>query len=1017
MNKRLLFLFAALLPLLTSAQTKVEIDGTWYNLITKIKQAEVTFKGSSYYEDYDEYSDSITIPATVFHEGVNYSVTSIGDYAFAGCRNLKSITVPESVASIESYAFFGCMSLTTISILEGVASIGESAFSNCHNLTSLTLPESIISIGSGAFVGCRRLTSINIPKGVTSIGSGAFEGCSSFTYITVAKDNTIYDSRNNCNAIIETCSNTLLAGCTATIIPESVTSIGNSAFSGCSSLTSITIPESVTSIGAYTFKGCSGLTSINIPESVTSIGNSAFSGCSSLIAFTIPKNVTSIGEYTFKDCSGLTSINIPESVTCIGNSAFSGCSSLIAINIPKNVTSIGAYTFKDCSGLTSINIPEGVTRIESYTFNKCASLTTINIPKNVTHIGTNAFRSCANLTTFVLPNNLAYIDSGSFAGCSELSDVYCYSKNVPYAESNAFEGSLPEYATLHVPDSAVASYKVTAPWSSFGTIVRLGAAITKITLDKTSATLAERDTLSLVTTTTPANADKNLISWSSSDFSIATVDNTGKVTAIAPGTITITATANDGSGVSTSCKVTVKPASYVVTYLVDGEVFAADTLTCGTPINIPIEPTKEGHTFSGWSEVPNTMPANDVTISGTFAINKYLVTFKIDDTVIASDSLEYGASIVAPEAPEKEGHTFNGWDEVIETVPANDVTIEGSYSVNSYLLTYTVDGDIVQSDSVVYGTTITLLDEPIKEGHTFSGWSEVPNTMPANDVTISGTFAINKYLVTFKIDDTVIASDSLEYGASIVAPGAPEKEGHTFNGWGEVAETVPAHDVTYEGSYSINSYTLTYVVDGEVVLTLPILYGGSIPSLKVPVKEGYTFSGWGEIPETMPAEDVTIEGSFTRLASISLTINQADNGYVKQHLTEGTVCTFTIVAVEGWKIHSVTFNGEDVTAQLTEEGTFTTPALSGDAVLNIAYEKIEDNTMVENARANAIRVQCHQGTLCITGATEGTDISVYTTDGMLVTQESAEDGETLLTLPEGQVYIVTVGDKVVKIGM
>jgi hypothetical protein len=151
---------------------------------------------------------------------------------------------------------------------------------------------------------------------------------------------------------------------------------------------------------------------------------------------------------------------------------------------------------------------------------------------------------------------------------------------------------------------------------------------------------------------------------------------------------------------------------------------------------------------------------------------------------------------------------------------------------------------------------------------------------------------------------------------------------------------------------------------------------------------------------------------------IFLTINQADNGYVKQHLTEGTVCTFTIVAAEGWKIHSVTFNGKEVTAQLTEEGIFTTPALSEDAVLNIAYEKTEDNTMVAaNASASRIKVQGHQGTLRVTGATQGEAISVYTTDGVLVTQESAEESETLLTLPTGQVYIVKVADKVVKIGM
>lgn len=174
--------------------------------------------------------------------------------------------------------------------------------------------------------------------------------------------------------------------------------------------------------------------------------------------------------------------------------------------------------------------------------------------------------------------------------------------------------------------------------------------------------------------------------------------------------------------------------------MVDGEVVLVDTIAYKTTINLQSEPAKEGYTFSGWSEVPELMPANDLFVSGSFIVNKYLVTFKIDDEVVAVDSLEYNSAIVVPETPEKEGHTFNGWGEVAETVPANDVTYESSYSVNSYLLSYMVDGEIVQADSVAYGTTITELEEPVKEEYTFSGWSEIPKTMPANDVTISGTF-------------------------------------------------------------------------------------------------------------------------------------------------------------------------------------------------------------------------------------------------------------------------------------
>ena len=282
------------------------------------------------------------------------SVTSIGDEAFSGCSSLTSITIPNSVTSIRSESFYDCSSLTSITIPNSVTSIGDAAFENCesltsiiipdsvtsigynafqycHSLTSITIPDSVTSIRDNAFEYCFSLTSITIPKSVISIGNSVFIGCSSLTSIFVDADNTVYDSRNNCNGIIKTSTNTLIAGCSTTIIPNSVKSIGSYAFSGSSSLTSITIPNSVTSIGNNAFEYCHSLTSITIPDSVTSIGASAF--C---------------------DCHSLTSITIPDSVTSIGSQAFTHCSSLTIVNIPTSVTSMGSYVFQECSDLLTI---------------------------------------------------------------------------------------------------------------------------------------------------------------------------------------------------------------------------------------------------------------------------------------------------------------------------------------------------------------------------------------------------------------------------------------------------------------------------------------------------------------------------------------------------------------------------------------------------------------------------------------------------------------------------------------
>ena len=282
------------------------------------------------------------------------SVTSIGHGAFSRCSGLTSVTIPNSVTSIGSHAFSYCSGLTSVIIPNSVTSIGENAFYGCSGLTSVTIPNSVTSIGGSAFSGCSGLTSVTIPNSVASIDHYAFGNCSGLTSIIVGNGNEKYDSRNNCNAIIETSSNTLIVGCKNTVIPNDVTTIGSSAFSGCSGLTSVTIPNSVTSIGSSAFNNCSGLTSVTIPNSVTSIDYSAFSGCSGLTSVTIPNSVTKIGFYAFSDCSGLTSVTIPNSVTSIGYGAFSGCSGLTSVTIPNSVTSIGWSAFSGSSGLSTI---------------------------------------------------------------------------------------------------------------------------------------------------------------------------------------------------------------------------------------------------------------------------------------------------------------------------------------------------------------------------------------------------------------------------------------------------------------------------------------------------------------------------------------------------------------------------------------------------------------------------------------------------------------------------------------
>ena len=284
------------------------------------------------------------------------SVTNIGNSAFAGCESLTSIEIPTSVTSIGNSAFAGCDSLTTIEIPSSVTSIESSTFYYCTGLTNITIPTSVTSIGNSAFYNCTGLTSITIPSSVISIGSNAFYGCSSLNKIEVDTNNSIYDSRDNCNAIIKTSTNELIQGCNNTKIPNTITSIGRLAFSNCRGLTNIEIPTSVTSIGENAFDGCSSLTKIEIPSSVTSIKYRTFSKCIRLTNITISNSVTSIGDYAFSGCSRLTNITIPSSVTSIGNSVFSECTRLTNITIPGSVTSMGYNVFNNWKSSQTINI-------------------------------------------------------------------------------------------------------------------------------------------------------------------------------------------------------------------------------------------------------------------------------------------------------------------------------------------------------------------------------------------------------------------------------------------------------------------------------------------------------------------------------------------------------------------------------------------------------------------------------------------------------------------------------------
>ena len=470
----------------------------WFSFRTDITTVDIRNGVTTIGEDAFDGCNALT------NISIPTSVTSIGDYAFSNCYSLSSIELPTSLTSICKGTFDTCKSLTSITIPAGVTSIDDQAFEWCTALTSIDLPASVTSIGYYAFSLCTALSSIELPTSLTTICEKAFEACTSLTSIvipasvtridsqafahcfglgsiSVAEGNTVYDSRNGCNAIIIKESNKLLLGCKNTVIPTGVTSIGKEAFYKCTGLTSITIPESVTSIGNYAFSGCTALTTVFMePTTPPTLGNDVFDDCDALANIYVPAGTTetykTTGNWaTYKDIiqtggtcgtnvywsynstsntltifgtgdmtndfegnnwenylNDITTVNISNGVTSIGDYAFSFCTGLTSIEIPASVKTIGNYAFQGCWGLTSIEIPASVTTIGNAAFNTCIYLTSINIPANVTTIGNEAFGNCTGLTSINIPASVTSIGYWAFINCIGLESISVASDNTIY---------------------------------------------------------------------------------------------------------------------------------------------------------------------------------------------------------------------------------------------------------------------------------------------------------------------------------------------------------------------------------------------------------------------------------------------------------------------------------------------------------------------------------------------------------------------------------------------------------
>lgn len=578
MRKLTILVMMVLFGILTSQAYSFYYGGFYYNVNGTV--ATVTYASTSY----NSYSGAVTIPSSFTRNGTTYHVYYIGENAFRDCTGLTSITIPSSISSIygnafsgcsaltkvnitdvarwcnitfnnyasnplyyarhlyldnveitdlvipstvtaiKNYAFYYCQGLTSVTIPNSVRTIGDRAFCGCINLTgTLTIPNSVTSIDSWAFYNCKGLSSVSIGNSVTTIGKNTFGYCSGLTSMVVSSGNTVYDSREGCNAIIETASNKLLYGCMNTVIPNTVTAIENRAFTNNSNLTSITIPNSVITVGDSAFYACSNMTNATIGNSVTTIGANVFRSCTSLASVTIGSAVTTIGDNTFNGCSALATVTclattpptiqeytfspypdmlyVPmESVDAYNRALYWRSFGNISGIVPGyNTFVVDGIYYSSITGNTAmvianenveayytgnVVIPSTVTyqgmtfdvvAIDDNAFDGCYDLASVVIGENVTAIGEQAFQGCVGLTSVTIGSNVASIASKAFNYCNALTTVTCLGTVPPVmASSDCFSNVAYNRAKLMVPRDYIEDYQATDYWYRFATIEGVG---------------------------------------------------------------------------------------------------------------------------------------------------------------------------------------------------------------------------------------------------------------------------------------------------------------------------------------------------------------------------------------------------------------------------------------------------------------------------------------------------------------------------------------------------------------
>lgn len=663
---------------------------------------------------------------TSVYDGIFAHGTWNGD--FQNCTNLDSVIIYSSATLIPKNTFNGCDKISTIEIPNSVKKIAANAFEGCTGLKILSLGSGLETIESNAFAGCDSLMEINLKAPIPP------------TY------NTGFSSANYINTNVNVPANCL------NIYQETVPWKNFWNLSGRNDLISVFEIDGIkySEVRDKNIEiidnSISELTELYINNMVEYYGNTY--------------NVVSISEDAFKNCSYLSSIQMEDGIEYIGESAFENCEKLETINLPSSLQEIGSYAFAKCSLLDNVILPNSITTIPSYCFYECESLSSMVIPSSVIEFEQGVFLGCTGLKELVFEdgNEPLIFPNGEYDMSTNMQSTVVDGVTVKFKIEyyNSYFADLPiEKLSIgrNISNESRYTIKIDKAWNGWD-----GYYYNYYLITSYDAPFSKLPSL------------KELIIGEN-------VDVLGPEQELIP-EVNLYITPGSFKNCPSIQTVEVNNATPPT-----GAEFT-DAIYSTANLKVPINSIEQYNEAIGWKDFANIM--------------KFNITYIVDNNVYLTETLSYGDVIVLPETPTKEGYTFSGWSEIPETMPAEDITIAGSFIPNIYAVNYVVDGEYYATDSVACGNNIILIDEPVMEGHTFAGWSEVPNIMPANDIIVEGAF---EYYLTYIVDGEIYAIDNFAYGSEIVPEEEPVKEGYTFSGWSEIPETMPSHDVEVTGSF------------------------------------------------------------------------------------------------------------------------------------------------------------------------------------------------------------------------